>query len=248
MRSLLALLHTSEPAAAQARTEIGPPPADGYRALLDPHRLLEHLSFHAPHEDRPIGLDPDQLATVRQQICQGMAAVTLAHMRNHLAHRPDTNADFKDMVRSAVRRMNSFPDPDSGLADQTGPGDHLLPDPPIRYTVSFHTCDDVDQVSLIYSTAEPGPAHLNLLVPADWGPTIATPGQAVLAGRPVTGVLHRDQNGRPTTVWVVEVEEVRPTPSGDRTVWHLAARSKLADVDWSSGRPRLFTPEPADSP
>lgn len=84
MRSLLALLATSPQAAAAAAAEweIGPPPAGGYRILLDPDRLGDHLRFHAPRGDRPEGVTPSQLAMVRKEICQGVAATTTAQMRS----------------------------------------------------------------------------------------------------------------------------------------------------------------------
>jgi hypothetical protein len=245
MRALLALLDTSPAAAALATGEIGPPPAaGGYRALLDPACLLDHLRFYAPNEDRPQGLDPAQLAVVRQDICQGLAALAVAQMRRHLGSRPGEHTEIDQAVRAAIRDMNTFPDPGDDPAT-IEPGDHLLPDPPFAFTVSFRTDDEPDFG--LNSADSSRPVRLCLPVPQTWGPEVAAPGYAVLAGRPVLDVLHRDETGRPLVARVVDldVNAVPSQTSGDgRPVWYIAAHSPLVNVDWSGMRPALYIPEP----
>ncbi|MFC5148934.1 hypothetical protein [Streptomyces aureoversilis] len=211
MRSLLALLETSPQAAAAAEWEIGPPPAGGYRTLLDPEHLGDHVRFHAPRGDRPEGVTPSQLAMVREEICQGVAATTTTQMRSFFHG-------------------------------------HFLPDPPVRFAVSFRITDDPTEADLSYAPeVSPGTAELCLPATADWSERVAA-GEAVLAGLPVTEVLRRDRTGRPDVVRIVEPDVLpqEPEDPDDRVVrWDLKALTRIVNVDWSTSGPRLFTPAPA---
>lgn len=211
MRSLLALLETSEQAAAAAGWEIGPAPAGGYRSLLDPERLGDHLRVHAPRGDRPAGVTPSQLAMVREEICQGMATTTAAQMRSFF-------------------------------------GGRYLPDPPLRFAVSFRVTDDPAEADISYMPeVSPGTAELCLPATEGWSDRVAA-GEAVLAGFPVTEVLRRDRTGRPDVVRIVEPDVLPQQPEGpdDGGIrWDLTAATRIANVDWNASGPRLFTPAPA---
>ncbi|MBV9024821.1 MAG: hypothetical protein JO362_13775 [Streptomycetaceae bacterium] len=245
MRSLAALLQTNSRATALAESEIGPPPSSGYQALLDPDRLMDHLRFHAPREDRPQDLTPQQLAAVRQEICEGLAAVAVARMREVLARPSGGHDHIEDAVRDVVQRMLTYPDPHASTGE-IGSGDYHLPDLPIRFTVSFHTTDNPAEADLLYSPADPRPAHLRLPVSADWSHQVIA-AEATLGGRPVTEVLHRDEAGRPHVARIVEIDTIPTWPDqpGDRVQWHLTADTRIVNIDWTGTRPRLFTPEPA---
>ncbi|MGP3951200.1 hypothetical protein [Streptomyces sp. 7N604] len=245
MRAVLALLLTPSQASAVA-AEIGPPPADGgYRALLDPTQLADHVRLHTRDEAPPDGLDPAQLGAVRQEICDGLAAVARLYMRRELQREHLAFDDLKKAVADFVAERNSFPDPYTSQAEP-GPAHPLLPDPPLRFTVSFRTVEELCTTSFSHTTDVPGPAPLQLLLPADWGKDVAAAGFAVLAGRPVIEVLRADDRGRPDVVRILELDVNRRCDGGTAAVWQLDADCPLVNVDWTSGSPRLYMPLAAD--
>ncbi|MEU6352075.1 hypothetical protein ABZ896_22525 [Streptomyces sp. NPDC047072] len=243
MRAVLALLLAPAHAAAVA-AEIGPPPADGgYQTLLDPHRLADHLRLHTRDDEPPDGLDPTQLAAVRQDICDGLAAVARLYMRRDLLRKHTPYEDLKDVALDVIAQRNTFPDPDSEPAGP-GPYDHLLPDPPLAFAVSFCTMEEYYETGFTHTTAEPGPAALTLNITTGWGRKVAAPGWAVLARRPVLDILRTDGQGRPDVLRILDLDATSRS-SATNPVWHLGAYCPIVNVDWSSGRPHLYMPQPA---
>lgn len=243
LRAVLALLSAPDRAAAAA-AEIGPPPTDGgYRTLLDPRRLVDHVRLHTDDDDPPDGLGPARLAAVRQEICEGLAAVARLYMCRKLGRVQGGYEADREADPDFVARLHDFPDPGTEPADWSL-DDLRLPDPPLSFAVSFCTVDEHCASSFKHTTDDPGPARLCLLVPAGWGREVAADGWAVLAGRPVLEILRADSQGRPDVVRILDLD-ISMLPGATATVWHLDARCPLVNVDWSAGRPRLYMPQPA---
>ncbi|MCX4682079.1 hypothetical protein OG413_43645 [Streptomyces sp. NBC_01433] len=247
MRAVLALLLAADQATAVA-TEIGPPPVDGgYRALLDPHRLVDHVQQHThAEEEPPAGLDPLQLAAVRAELGAALASTSLLHMRRALTQRNSGNGDLESAVREIVRERNTFLDPEEPV--EVGPDDPRLPSPALGFAVSFATTasDLVSDSGFTHSTRDAGPVYVQLWVPPSWGHDIAAAGFAVLARHPVLHLLRSDDQGRPDVVRVLRLDAHYQRSDDDRPgVWQLDADCPLVNVDWRSGHPRLYIPEPA---
>ncbi|MFJ8752032.1 hypothetical protein ACIREO_22280 [Streptomyces sp. NPDC102441] len=247
LRAVLALLLAPDQATAVA-AEIGPPPGGGYRVLLDPRRLVDHVRQHTHDEDPPTGLDPLQLAAVREEVSAGLASVALWYMRRALLRKNIGSDDLGSAVVEFIRERNSFPELD-GEPPEPHPDDPRLPNPPLRFAVSFRTVDPdlVSDNGFTHATGDSGPVVVQLCVPPGWGRDTAMAGFAVIARHPVLEVLRTDDQGRPDIVRTLRLDAHYQRGDDDEpAVWHVAADCPLVNVDWHSGSPRLYIPEPAD--